>query len=45
MTDSSGTANALLLLLSNFQTRAGLAERGYSCSPHVLQNLMVLKAG
>lgn len=45
LTDSSGTANALLLLLPKFQTRPGMAERGYSCSPHVLKNVTVLKGG
>jgi sugar (pentulose or hexulose) kinase len=45
VTDSTGSANSLLLLLPRFLEQPGLAERGYACSPHVVQGLTVLKGG
>ena len=44
-TDSSGSSNALLLLLPAFLDQPGLAQRGYACYPHVLNGQTVMKGG
>jgi xylulokinase len=43
--ESTGSANALTLLLPAFQDHPGLAERGYACYPHILKDMVVLKGG
>jgi xylulokinase len=43
--DSTGSSNALMLLLPGFSTAPGLAGRGYACYPHVLKGQTVLKGG
>jgi xylulokinase len=43
--DSSGTAQAVLVLLSAFHTDARIARSGYACYSHVLPGRYALKAG
>lgn len=45
VTDSTGSANSLLLLLPGLLEQPGLAEQGYACSPYVLPGFTVLKGG
>ncbi len=45
VTDSTGSANALLLLLPFFLPDPALAERGYACYAYVLKDRYVLKGG
>jgi xylulokinase len=45
VSDSTGSANALLMLLPAFSGIPALAERGYACYPHVLKGQTVLKGG
>lgn len=43
--DSSGTAQAVLMFLSDFHTNEAMAASGYACYSHVLPGTYVLKAG
>ncbi len=43
--DSTGSANALMMLLPAFSAAPGLAGRGYACYPHVIDGQTVLKGG
>lgn len=43
--DSTGSANALLMLLPEFRSDPGLAERSFSSYAYVLPGLFVLKGG
>lgn len=43
--DSSGTAQAVLMFLSEFHTNEQMAGSGYACYSHVLPGAYVLKAG
>jgi xylulokinase len=45
LTESSGTANALLWLLPRFLPGPGLAERGFASYAYVLPDLYALKGG
>jgi xylulokinase len=45
VTDSTGSANALLLLLSNFVPDPAMAERGYASYAYVLKGTYALKGG
>jgi xylulokinase len=45
MTDSTGSANALLLLLPDFHPNPALAECGYASYAYVLPDLYALKGG
>lgn len=45
LTDSTGSANALLLLLPKFLADPSLAQRGYACYAYLLENLYALKGG
>ena len=45
MTDSTGSANALLLLTPGFQPDASLAAQGYASSAYLLPGLYTLKGG
>ena len=45
VTDSSGSANALLMLMPRFMPDAALGERGYASYAYVLRDLYVLKGG
>lgn len=45
MTDSTGSANALLLLLPDFHPKPALAECGYASYAYVLPRLYALKGG
>jgi xylulokinase len=45
VTDSSGSANALLMLMPRFMPDAALGERGYASYAYVLKDLYVLKGG
>jgi xylulokinase len=43
--DSSGTAQAVLMVLPAFATGAALAEHGFACYAHVIPGYYVLKGG
>lgn len=43
--DSSGTAQALLMMLPEFMTSAALANGGFACYAHVVSGCYVLKGG
>jgi xylulokinase len=45
LSDSTGSANALMLLLPGFLDRPALAERGYACYAYLVNDLYVLKGG
>jgi len=45
LTDSTGSANALMLLLPQFLSQPVLARQGYACYAYLLENLYVLKGG
>lgn len=45
VTDSSGSANALLMLLPRFLPDPALGERGYASYAYLLKDLYVLKGG
>lgn len=45
LADSTGSANALMMLLPRFLDHPSLAERGYACYAYLLKDRYVLKGG
>lgn len=45
VTDSTGSANALLYILPNLIDHPLIASQGFACYPHVLRDYFVLKGG